>query len=166
MIRNNVAFFQTELYGQPYTGVFLKIPLRENDQDCSGRSTQVAFWRKWVIDGFKVVIGLKIFRQNFGRFGPFPVGVKWGSNFQNASNDLSYIYQITREAIKITKKIYSLLCVGCMVREILTKCHPKVKWGQIFNSIQFAWMIYQIIPLSLHIPKIYSFKLFELSLLK
>ena len=29
MIRNNVAFFQTELYGQPYARVFLKIPLRE-----------------------------------------------------------------------------------------------------------------------------------------
>ena len=29
MIRKNVAFFQTELYRQPYTRVFLNIPLRE-----------------------------------------------------------------------------------------------------------------------------------------
>ena len=62
---------------------------------CSGRSTQVPFWRKWVIDGFKVVIGQKIFWQSFGRFGPFPVGVtqgsSGGSHFQNASNDLSCI---------------------------------------------------------------------------
>ena len=29
MIRDNVAFFQTELYGQPYTRVFLNIPLKE-----------------------------------------------------------------------------------------------------------------------------------------
>ena len=35
--------------------------------------------------------------------------------------------------------------------------------GQIFNNIRFAWMIYQIIPLSLYIPKIYTFNLFELS---
>ena len=35
-------------------------------------------------------------------------------------------------------KIYSLLCVGHMVGEILTKGHPKVKWGQIFNNIRFA----------------------------
>ena len=78
-------------------------------------------------------------------------GVKWGSNFQNASNDLSYILNYSW-GYKITK-IYSLLCVGCMVREILTKGHPKVKRGQIFNNIRFAWMIYPIIPLSLHIPK-------------
>ena len=133
-----------------------------------GRSTQVPFWRKWVIDGFEVVIGQKIFWQNFGRFGPFPVGVtqrsSGGQNFKMLQMTF-HVYQITREVIRITK-IYSLLCVGCMVREILTKGHPKVKWGQIFNNIRFAWMIYQIIPLSLHIPKIYTFKLFELSLLK
>ena len=36
-----------------------------------------------------------------------------------------HVYQFTREVIRITK-IYNLLCVGCMVREILTKGHPKV----------------------------------------
>ena len=46
-------------------------------------------------------------------------------------------YQITRETMRITK-IYNLLGVGCMVGEILTKGHPKVKWGQIFNNIRFA----------------------------
>ena len=119
----------------------------------------------------KSLIGREIFWQTFGRFGPFPVGVthrsSGGQNFKMRQMTF-HVYQITREVIRITK-IYSLLCVGCMVREILTKCHPKVKWGQIFNNIQFAWMIYQIIPLSLHIPKIglYTFKLFvELSLLK
>ena len=135
---------------------------------CSGRSTQVPFWRKWVIDGFEIVIGQKIFWQKFGQFGPFPVGVTQGSSGDQIFKMLQitfYVYQITREAIRITK-IYSLLCVGCMVWEILTKGHPKVKWGQIFNNIRFAWMIYQIIPLSLRISKIYTFKLFELSLLK
>ena len=34
-----------------------------------------------------------------------------------------------------TTKIYSLLY---LVREILTKGHPKVKWGQIFNNIRLA----------------------------
>ena len=48
-----------------------------------------------------------------------------------------HVYQITREVIRITK-IYSLLCVGCMVRGILSKGHPEVKWGQIFNNIQFV----------------------------
>ena len=38
-----------------------------------------------------------------------------------------HAYQITPEAIRITK-IYSLLCVGYMVMEILMKGHPKVKW--------------------------------------
>ena len=137
-------------------------------EDCSGRSTQVPFWRKWVIDSFEVVIGQKIFWQNFGRFGPFPVGVTQGSsggqNFKMLQMTF-HVYQITREVIGITK-IYTLLCVGCMVREILTKGHPKVKWGQILNNIRFPWMICQIIPLSLHIPKIYTFKLFDLSLLK
>ena len=45
-----------------------------------------------------------------------------------------HVYQITREVKRITK-IYSLLWVGCMLREVLTKGHPKVKWGQIFNNI-------------------------------
>ena len=39
---------------------------------CSEKSTQILFWRKWVIDGFDFVIGQKLFWQNFG---PFPVGV-------------------------------------------------------------------------------------------
>ena len=128
-------------------------------EDCSGRSTQVPFWRKWVIDGFEVVIGQKIFWQNFGRFGPFSVGVMQGSSGGQIFKILEmafHVYQITREVIRITK-IYSLLCVGCMVREILTKGHRKVKWVQIVNNNRFAWMIYQIIPLSLHIQKMYTF---------
>ena len=131
---------------------------------CSGRSTQVPFWRKWVIDGFEVVIGQKIFWQNFGQFGRVTLRSSRGQNFKMLQVTF-HVYQITREAIRITK-IYSLLCVGCMVRKILTKGHLKVKWGQIFNNIRFAWMMYQIIPLSLHIPEIYTFKLSELSLLK
>ena len=83
-------------------------------EDCSGRSTQVPFWRKWVIDGFKVVLGQKIFWQYFGRFGPFPVGVTQGSSGGQIFKMLQmtfHVYQITREVIRITK-IYSLLCVG------------------------------------------------------
>ena len=144
-----------------------KVRFQSSIEDCSGRSTQVPFWRKWVIGGFEVVIGQKIFWPNFGRFDPFSVGVTQrsseGQNFKMLQM-IFHAYQITLEVVRITK-IYSLLCVGCMIREILTKGHPKVKWGQIFNNIRFAWMIYQIIPLSLHIPKIYTFKLFELSLL-
>ena len=41
----------------------------------SGKSTQWQFWRKWAIDVFEVVIGQQTFWQNFGQFGPFPVGV-------------------------------------------------------------------------------------------
>ena len=84
--------------------------------------------------------------QNFGRFDPVPVGITQRSNIGQNFKMLQmtfHVYQITREIIRIAK-IYSLLCVGCMVREILTKGHPKVKRGQIFNNIRFAWMIYQI----------------------
>ena len=119
-------------------------------EGCSGRSTQVPFWRKWVIDGFEVVMGQKIFWQNFGQFDPFPVGVTQrssrGQKFKMFEMTF-HVYQITCEVIRTTK-IYSLLCVGCMAREILMKGHPKVKWDQIFNNIRFAWMTYQIIPLS------------------
>ena len=138
-------------------------------EDCynSRRSTQVPFWRKCIIDGFELVIGQKLFWQHFGRFGPFPVRVTQrssrGQNFKMLQMTF-YVYQITRGVVRITK-MYRLLCLGCMVREILTKGHPKVKWGQISN-IRFAWMIYQIIPFSLHIPKIYTSKLFALSLSK
>ena len=48
-----------------------------------------------------------------------------------------------------------------MVREILTEGQPKVKCVQIFNNIQYAWMIYQIIPLSLCNPKICLLSCFE-----
>ena len=48
-----------------------------------------------------------------------------------------HVYQSTREVIRITK-IYDLLCVRCMVKEILMKGHPKFKWGQIFNNNGFA----------------------------
>ena len=68
-----------------------------------------------------------------------------GQNFKMIQMTF-HVYQITSKVIRITK-IYSLLCVGCMVKEILTKGHPKVKWGQISNNIRFALMIYQIVPL-------------------
>ena len=151
----NVLWFETSL-------------LHSVIEDCSGRSTQVPFLWKWVIDGFEVGIGQKIFWLNFGQFDPFPVGVTQGSSGGQIFKMLQmtfHVHQITREVIRI-RRIYSLLCVGWMVREILTKGHPKVKWGQIFNNIRFAWMIYQIIPLALHIRKISTFELFKLSLLK
>ena len=44
-----------------------------------------------------------------------------------------------------------------MVKEILAKGHPKVKWGKIFNIIRFAWMTYQNVRLDMHIPNIYTF---------
>ena len=68
----------------------------------------------------------------------------------------SHVCQITRYVIRITK-IYSLPYVGCKVEEILTKGHPKVKWGQIFNDIRSAWMTYQIVGLALYISKMYTF---------
>ena len=74
--------------------------------------------------------------QNFGQFVPFPVGVTQRSSRGQNLKMLEmtfHVYQITPEVIRTTK-IYSLLCVGCMVREILTKGHPKVKWGQIFKT--------------------------------
>ena len=96
----------------------------------------------------------------FWTIGLFPVGVtkrsSGGQNFKMLQMTF-LVHQITREVMWNTK-IYSLLCVVCMVREILTKGHPKVKWGQIFNNIWFTWMIYQIIPLSLHTPKIYTLR--------
>ena len=94
------------------------------DCTCCGRSTQVPFWRKWVIDGFKVVKGQKLFWQNFGRFGPYSVGVTQKSG---GGQNTFHVHQIIREAIRITK-IYSSLCVGCMVRMILETGHPKIKW--------------------------------------
>ena len=63
-----------------------------------------------------------------------------GQNFKMLQMTF-HVYQITREVIRITK-IYSLLCVGCMVREILTKGYPKVKWGQISTtSDSHEWYI-------------------------
>ena len=94
------------------------------------------FWRKWVIDGFEVVIGQKIFWQNFGWLGPFPVGVTQGSSGGQIFKMLQmtfHVNQITLEVIRITK-IYSLLCVGYMVREILMKGHPKVKQDHNFQQ--------------------------------
>ena len=44
--------------------------IRNPIEDCSGRSTQVPFWRKWVIDSFEVVIGQKIFWQIFDDLAP------------------------------------------------------------------------------------------------
>ena len=96
--------------------------------------TKMSYW--W----FEIVIDQKIFWQNFRRFRPFPVGVtqrsSGGKNFKMLQMTF-HVNQITCEVVRITK-IYSLLCVECMVREILTKGHLKVKWGQIFNNVQFA----------------------------
>ena len=100
---------------------------RLNNEDCSGKSTEVPVWRKLVVDGFEVIIGQKIFWQNFRRFGPFPVGVmqrsSGGQNFKMLQMTF-HVYQISRDVRRITK-IYILLCAGCMVREILTlSCLP------------------------------------------
>ena len=133
---------------------------------CSGRSTQVPFSRKWVIDGFEVGIGQKIFWQNFGLFDPFPVGVtqrsSGGQNFKMLQMTF-YVYQITREVIRITK-IYSLLWVGCMVGAILTIRSSKGQVGWNFQQ-HLIWMN-DISNYSLHISKIYTFKFFAHSLLK
>ena len=52
------------------------------------------------------------------------------------------------------KKYKILLYVRLMVKYILTKGHSKVKLGQIFQNVWFAWMAWQIV---LHITKnIYS----------
>ena len=92
------------------------------------------FWQKIVIDGFEVVIDQKIFWQNFGWFGPFPVGVlqrsSGGQNFKMLQMTF-HVYQITCEVIRITK-IYSLLCIGCMVRKIKERSSK----GQVGSNFQ------------------------------
>ena len=45
-----------------------------------------------------------------------------------------------------------------MVKEILAKGQPKVKWGQIFNNVRFTCMKYQIVRLAVYMPKTYAFK--------
>ena len=66
-----------------------------------------------------------------------------------------HVYQITREVIRITK-IYSLLCVGCMVKGNLTK-------GQVGSSFQQHPISMNDMSnnLSLHIPKKCTFKLLK-----
>ena len=91
----------------------------------------------------------KYFDKILVNLDPFPVGVTQRSSRSKNFKMLEmtfHVYQFTRKLIRTTK-IYSLVCVGCMVKDILTEGHPKVKWGQIFNNIRFAWMTYQIIPL-------------------
>ena len=39
-----------------------------------------------------------------------------------------------------------------MVKEILVKGQPKVKWGQIFNNVRLACMKYQIVRLAVYMP--------------
>ena len=92
------------------------------------------FWRKWVIDGFKVIMGYKIFWQNLGQFGPFPVGVTQRSSRGQNFKMLEMTFHVITHAVIRTTKIYSLLCVVCMVREILTKGHPKVKWVKFLTT--------------------------------
>ena len=47
-----------------------------------------------------------------------------------------------------------------MVREILAKGQAKVKWGQIFNTVRFRRMKYQIVRLAVYMPKIHAFTKF------
>ena len=56
--------------------------------------------------GFEVVIGQKIFWQNFGRFGPFPWGVTQGSSEGQSFKMFQmtfHVHQITCEVIRNTK---------------------------------------------------------------
>ena len=66
--------------------------------------------------------------------------VKWGSKFQNASNDLSCISNYVRgyKDHKKKKYIYSLLCVGCMVRKIFNGRSSKGQVGSNFNNIRLT----------------------------
>ena len=70
-------------------------------EDCSGRSTQVLFWRKWVIDGFEVVVGQKIFWQNFGWFCSFPVGVAQGSSGVKFSKCFKWPFMYIRLLVRL-----------------------------------------------------------------
>ena len=117
------------------------------------------FWRKWVCGRFEVFSGQARFWQQIGWFSPFPVGVTlewiWG-HISKMLKTCFHVYQITPCDVRITK-IYSLSCVGSMVEEIFAKVHPKVKWGQIFNNVRFAWVTPQTVRLAMHIPNIYTF---------
>ena len=76
--------------------------------------------------------------------------------FQKMLETCFHVRQIARYVLRITK-IYSLLCLWCMVKEILAKGQPKVKWGQIFNNIRFTCTKYQIVHLAVYMTKIYAF---------
>ena len=63
------------------------------------------------------------FLHNFRGISPFPLMVTWGSNRGQILKMFKmafHVYQITRSVIRITK-IYSLLYVRLMVKEILTE---------------------------------------------
>ena len=73
------------------------------------------------------MMGQEIFWQNFGRFGPFPVGVtQRSSGVQNLKmlQMTFHVYQITREVIRITK-IYTRKFlsnrIGASKRDIWTR---------------------------------------------
>ena len=88
--------------------------------------TKMSYWWFWSLYRSKNIL------TKFWTIWPLPsmghARVKWGSNFQNASNDLSCISNYSW-GYKDHKKYISLLCVGCMVREILTK-------GQVGSNFQ------------------------------
>ena len=82
--------------------------------------------------------------------------INLGSNFKNARNMRSCMcVKLLIMFLRITK-IYILLCLWCMVKEILVIGQPKVKWGQIFNNVRFTCLRYQIVRLAVYMPKIYG----------
>ena len=103
---------------------------------------------------------LKIFWQSFGRFGPFPLGVTQKSSGVKISKCFKWPFMYIKSLVRLWYKIYSLLCVGCMVGKILTKGHPKVKWVKFSTTSDLHLMTNQIVNLTLYIPKLYTFMLF------
>ena len=98
---------------------------------------------------FRSIYRSKNIETKFWTIWPLPrrghAEVKWGSKFQTASNDLSWKSNYLWD-YKDHKK-YNLLCVGSIVREILTKGYPKVKWVKFYTTSDLhEW--YQIISLN------------------
>ena len=89
--------------------------------------------KKWVSSGFEVTTCWKIFWQNFGQYvlPPPPrrrhAWINFGSNFKNARNMLSCMSNCLF-CFKGLQTYISLLCLWCMVKEILAEGQPKVKW--------------------------------------
>ena len=52
-----------------------------------------------------------------------------------------------------------------MVKEVLGKGQAKVKWGQIFNNVQFIRMKYQIVRLAVYMLKYMLLQNFDIHFL-